>query len=335
MARVRVAACQINTVVGDLEGNARRILGALDEAERGRADLAVFPELAVTGYPPEDLLGRPAFVTDNRAVFAEIAASTGTCAAVVGYVDTDRAGRLVNAAAMCAGGRVVGRYFKRLLPNYGVFDEQRWSVPGGEPPLLVEDPVVGQQALEVSADHAATCAHGRGIDQSPGPIGVDVPDHGRTGARGRGDLGEHRPVVGHEGRPAQEILGRVPGDRQFGEDGQVRTAALCLVEGTEDAPGIALEVAHHGVDLARGHPHSSHGASLSAPQTDPLWTKWPPTGVRLRQRGPQGGLFIVRSQSGNGGETAPCDSGLSLGFPPSTGMAPGRRRRYVPRISGG
>src|SRR5664280_1372891 len=251
MARVRVAACQINTVVGDLEGNARRILGALDEAERGRADLAVFPELAVTGYPPEDLLGRPAFVTDNRAVFAEIAASTGTCAAVVGYVDTDRAGRLVNAAAMCAGGRVVGRYFKRLLPNYGVFDEQRWSVPGGEPPLLVEDPVVGQQALEVSADHAATCAHGRGIDQSPGPIGVDVPDHGRTGARGRGDLGEHRPVVGHEGRPAQEILGRVPGDRQFGEDGQVRTAALCLVEGNARRILGALDEAERGrADLA-------------------------------------------------------------------------------------
>ena len=77
MARVRVAACQINTVVGDLEGNARRILGALDEAERGRADLAVFPELTVTGYPPEDLLGRPAAVLTNHCehpVVAELLA---------------------------------------------------------------------------------------------------------------------------------------------------------------------------------------------------------------------------------------------------------------------
>ncbi len=133
LRRVRVAACQINTVVGDLEGNAGRILGALAEAESGGADLAVFPELTVTGYPPEDLLSRPAFVADNLVVFDRIAAASGPCAAVIGYVDTDGAGHLVNAAALCAGGRVLGRYFKRLLPNYGVFDEQRWFVPGREP----------------------------------------------------------------------------------------------------------------------------------------------------------------------------------------------------------
>src|ERR1035441_2947196 len=130
MGRVRVAACQINTVVGDLAGNAGRILSALAEADRGGADLAVFPELTVTGYPPEDLLSRPAFVADNQAAFGGIAAASGRCAAVVGYVDTDAAGRLVNAAALCAEGRVRGRYHKRLLPNYGVFDEQRWFTPG-------------------------------------------------------------------------------------------------------------------------------------------------------------------------------------------------------------
>ena len=108
MPRVRVAACQINTVVGDLEGNARRIAEALGVAEQGGADLAVFPELTVTGYPPEDLLGRPAFVADNQAVFARIAAAGGSCAAVIGYVDSDSAGRLFNAAALCAGGRVLG-----------------------------------------------------------------------------------------------------------------------------------------------------------------------------------------------------------------------------------
>ena len=141
MARVRIAACQINTVVGDLDGNADRIQVALAEAERAGADLAVFPELTVTGYPPEDLLSRPAFVADNRAVFARIAAESGRCAAVVGYVDIDAQGRLVNAAALCAGGKVLGRYDKRLLPNYGVFDEQRWFTPGtGEPP---PQPVAG------------------------------------------------------------------------------------------------------------------------------------------------------------------------------------------------
>ena len=135
MPRVRVAACQINTVVGDLDGNAQRIAAALDAAEQGGADLAVFPELTITGYPPEDLLGRPAFVADNQAVFARVAAAAGRCAAVVGYVDSDRSGRLFNAAALCVEGQVIGRYHKRLLPNYGVFDEQRWFVPGDDPPL--------------------------------------------------------------------------------------------------------------------------------------------------------------------------------------------------------
>ena len=133
LRRVRVAACQINTVVGDLDGNADRILAALAEAESGGADLAVFPELTVTGYPPEDLLSRPAFVADNLAVFDRLAAASGACAAVVGYVDTDGSGHLLNAAAVCAGGRVLGRYFKRRLPNYGVFDEQRWFTPGKGP----------------------------------------------------------------------------------------------------------------------------------------------------------------------------------------------------------
>src|SRR5664280_2190160 len=182
MARVRVAACQINTVVGDLEGNARRILGALDEAERGRADLAVFPELTVTGYPPEDLLGRPAFVTDNRAVFAEIAASTGTCAAVVGYVDTDRAGRLVNAAAMCAGGRVVGRYFKRLLPNYGVFDEQRWFAPGDGPSTR---PVVAGVPVGMTICEDMWFAHGPMVEQSAAGARLLVNLNASPYSRGR------------------------------------------------------------------------------------------------------------------------------------------------------
>ena len=138
MGRIRVAACQINTVVGDLAGNADRTLAALAEAEAAGADLAVFPELTVTGYPPEDLLGRPAFVADNLAAFASVVAGTGECAAVVGYADVGPNGRLVNAAALCRGGEVVGRYVKRMLPNYGVFDEQRWFAPGSGRATLFE-----------------------------------------------------------------------------------------------------------------------------------------------------------------------------------------------------
>ena len=138
MPQIRVAACQINTVVGDLAGNVGRTLEALSRAERAGADLAVLPELTVTGYPPEDLLGRPAFVSDNLAAFAEVVAGTGDCAAVVGYVDVGPGGGLVNAAAVCRGGEVLGRYVKRMLPNYGVFDEQRWFVPGDRPSTLYE-----------------------------------------------------------------------------------------------------------------------------------------------------------------------------------------------------
>ncbi|MHB8498740.1 MAG: NAD+ synthase [Acidimicrobiales bacterium] len=145
MGRIRIAACQIDTVVGDLEGNVERVLESLTEAERSGVDLAAFPELAVTGYPPEDLLGRPAFVLDSERAFARIAAASGDCAAVVGHVARDDAGRLVNAASICAQGGVRATYVKELLPNYGVFDEQRWFAPGpGAPaPCVVAGIPVG------------------------------------------------------------------------------------------------------------------------------------------------------------------------------------------------
>ena len=128
VARIRLALAQINPVVGDLGGNAERIIAALGTAEDAGADIAVFPELAITGYPPEDLLLKPGFVADNTEALAKVAAATGHCAAVVGFVDERM--DLFNAAAVCAGGEVRGVYHKRLLPNYSVFDEQRYFRPG-------------------------------------------------------------------------------------------------------------------------------------------------------------------------------------------------------------
>ncbi len=134
MPRIRVAACQLDTVVGDLDGNVQRVLAALGQAEEAGADVAVFPELALTGYPPEDLLLKPGFVRDNRLALERVVARTGDCAAVVGFVDSAR--DLFNAAAVCAGGMVKGVYHKRLLPNYAVFDEQRYFTPGAGAPRL-------------------------------------------------------------------------------------------------------------------------------------------------------------------------------------------------------
>src|SRR4051812_22328305 len=131
MARIRIAACQLNPIVGDLSGNAHQVLEALERAEEADADVAVFPELALTGYPPEDLLLKPGFVEDNLEVLEKVAARTGRCVAIVGFVDAAR--DLYNSAAVCAHGSVVGTYHKRLLPNYAVFDEQRYFAPGKEP----------------------------------------------------------------------------------------------------------------------------------------------------------------------------------------------------------
>lgn len=131
---MRLALAQINTVVGDLVGNRRRILASLDEARTEGVDLIMFPELAVTGYPPEDLLLRPAFVRAAEASLREIAAACTGVAALVGTPWFDR--DLYNACAVCAEGEIKAFYRKRYLPNYGVFDEDRYFAAGRELVLL-------------------------------------------------------------------------------------------------------------------------------------------------------------------------------------------------------
>jgi NAD+ synthase (glutamine-hydrolysing) len=131
---MRLALAQINTVVGDLEGNRRCILERLDEAKAGGADLVLFPELAVTGYPAEDLLLRPGFIRAAERSLAEIARAARGIVALVGTPHFDR--DLHNACAVCAGGEVKAIYRKRYLPNYGVFDEHRYFAPGRDLLLL-------------------------------------------------------------------------------------------------------------------------------------------------------------------------------------------------------
>ena len=128
MTRLRIALAQINPKVGDIEGNLVKIMAQYERAESAGCDIVAFPELAITGYPPEDLVLKPGFVADNKDALAKLAARTGRCAAVVGFVDADR--DLYNAAAVCAGGAVLGTYRKRELPNYAVFDEARYFTPG-------------------------------------------------------------------------------------------------------------------------------------------------------------------------------------------------------------
>ena len=131
---MRLALAQIDTVVGDLDGNRARVLARLEEAREGGADIVLFPELAVTGYPPEDLLLRPGFLKAAAHTLEEIAAATKGIAALVGTPHLDR--DLFNACAVCVDGEVKAIYRKQFLPNYGVFDEDRYFQPGRSLVLL-------------------------------------------------------------------------------------------------------------------------------------------------------------------------------------------------------
>jgi NAD+ synthase (glutamine-hydrolysing) len=131
---MRLALAQINAVVGDLEGNRGRILTALSDARSEKADLVLLPELAVTGYPPEDLLLRPSFVRAAEESVREIARLCTGLTALIGTPWFDR--DLFNACAVCADGQLKTLYRKRYLPNYGVFDEDRYFAPGRELVLL-------------------------------------------------------------------------------------------------------------------------------------------------------------------------------------------------------
>ncbi|MEM7095196.1 MAG: NAD+ synthase [Actinomycetota bacterium] len=139
---LRVALCQIDTIVGAIEYNTDLAIEALRTATEAGCDVAIFPELTIPGYPPEDLVYKPSFVADNVAALERLAAATTTTAAVVGYVEPGEGTTIGsgfptihNSAAVCAKGEVIGSYRKHELPNYQVFDEKRYFTPGIEVPL--------------------------------------------------------------------------------------------------------------------------------------------------------------------------------------------------------
>ncbi len=130
MRTLRIGLCQINTTVGDIEGNTKKILDYIDKGKRMGADLLAFPEMAVTGYPPEDLLLMPKFIEANLKAIKRIAKATSSITVLVGFVD--KKGDIFNAAALLHNGKIVDSYHKTFLPNYGVFDEDRYFKAGTE-----------------------------------------------------------------------------------------------------------------------------------------------------------------------------------------------------------
>ncbi|MGD2051382.1 MAG: NAD+ synthase [Acidimicrobiia bacterium] len=142
MHTLRIAGAQVNVTVGDIDGNVDRIVAAMRWAEDAGADVLLLPELAVTGYPPEDLLLRDDFITENVEAVERLGAASGETVTVVGFVDPvdgevahdDSLSRqITNAAAVLSGGILSGVYHKLLLPNYGVFDEARYFARGRDP----------------------------------------------------------------------------------------------------------------------------------------------------------------------------------------------------------
>ncbi len=164
MPPLRIAMVQMNPTVGDLSGNVRRIVAWIREARRAQAHVVAFPELAITGYPPEDLLFKTRFITDTQLALKAVAAEARGLVVVVGYVgqgastvslparpSSPSADRhdLYNAAALLFDRRIVASYCKRELPNYGVFDESRYFQPGSRLPLLqVNGTTVGVNICE-------------------------------------------------------------------------------------------------------------------------------------------------------------------------------------------
>jgi len=147
---LRVALAQVNVTVGDLEGNARKILTSMQQAYAAGAHIVCLPELALTGYPPEDLLLKPEFVADNLRQLHHLVSESNhmpELTAVVGFVDRDH--DIYNAAAIINSGKLLGVYHKHYLPNYGVFDENRYFQAGRQAPIFsINDVHVGVNICE-------------------------------------------------------------------------------------------------------------------------------------------------------------------------------------------
>jgi NAD+ synthase (glutamine-hydrolysing) len=187
---MRIALAQVNPTVGDLAGNARLVVQWIDRARRAGADLVAFPELVLTGYPPEDLVLKPSFVRDNMEQLEAVARAATDISVVVGFVDQD--GDIFNAAAFLQDGEIKAVFHKVFLPNYGVFDEKRYFEPGHRAPILELDGVrIGLSVCEDCWFPAGPMAweahHGAqlliNINGSPYHYGKRAPREAMVGGR--------------------------------------------------------------------------------------------------------------------------------------------------------
>ncbi|MDQ6729746.1 MAG: NAD+ synthase [Actinomycetota bacterium] len=258
-APLRLALCQLNATVGDIAGNEARIRDGLDRAVAAGAQLVLFPELALTGYPPEDLLLKEHFLADSRDALERIAAATGDTVALVGF--PERADDVYNACAVLAGGRVQAIYRKVFLPNYGVFDEQRYFQAG---------------------DHGAV------LELGPTTIGLTICE----------DIWEPGPPASHEAGAGATLIVNLSASPYHAGKGperermliqrardNVAAFAFCNLVGGQDElvfDGHSLVIDHEGSVIARGRqfaeelilatidPAASRGTRLRDPRHRPV-----------------------------------------------------------------
>ena len=258
-APLRLALCQLDATVGDIAGNETRIRDGLDRAVGAGAQLVLFPELALTGYPPEDLLLKEHFLADAREALERIAAATGDTVALVGF--PERADDVYNACAVLAGGRVQAIYRKVFLPNYGVFDEQRYFQAG---------------------DHGAL------LQLGPTTIGLTICE----------DIWEPGPPASHEAGAGATLIVNLSASPYHAGKGperermliqrardNVAAFAFCNLVGGQDElvfDGHSLVIDHQGGVIARGRqfaeelivatidPAASRGTRLRDPRHRPV-----------------------------------------------------------------
>jgi NAD+ synthase (glutamine-hydrolysing) len=225
---------QINPTVGDLSGNSKLIVDWIGRARDEGADLVLFPELAITGYPPEDLVLKPAFVRDNLKALDQVVTATKGISAVVGFVDED--GDIFNAAAFMHDGELKAVYHKVFLPNYGVFDEQRYFTPGHRCPIFeIAGIRVGVSVCEdcwyPAGPMAWQALHGAelmlNINGSPYHEGKRVPREAMIADRAR-DYGSFVAWVNTVG--GQDELVFDGNSAIFGPDGKVLARASSFQE---------------------------------------------------------------------------------------------------------
>ena len=253
---IRIALAQLATVVGDIDGNVKRITAAMERAAAAGAQVVALPELAITGYPAEDLLLKGSFVDANLSARDRIAASSGDVLTVAGFVDRD-GGKLHNAAAICQNGEIVAIYHKQLLPNYGVFDEDRYFESGAGH-VLIE---TAEGVIGVCVCEDAWFDPGPVITQ--GDAGAQVVVNINASPFHKNKLEERMEMLGERAQRANASIAYV---NAVGAQDELVFDGGSLVIGPDGAPVARWPQFHEClavVDVPLGEARSSHSAEIT------------------------------------------------------------------------